>query len=693
MKKLSLSSIAKNIKSNIGLLFSTFVMLCLFLSPTLISLILIVAIFLTILIVVAFDIEIPPVICEKKAKTYSVLLTLLTLCIGFYAFRTRWSPSGKVAELAESVGMSASTFLLIVSSVGCFLGAYAMYMLFYRIVLWSVILFKNHFPVQNKSEIKSNLKKNCFFVISAMAFFLLNSNLTLGCVIGLGIAFMIVILFTSQTPSLRSYTKIQNKVLRILSVITAIGICLACQESFCLYWSVISKNQTLGATLPIEVDIIAVVSIIGVVGAMYFVYFWVLVIWSSITEPLKEAVNFGKTKIPESVAYILFLIVALGFMVFSFSQTQAFYGTEFYYDIIYTSDSPCIVKENVYLDLMDFENDLRQPLFAVFAAPFTGIPYLMAKLIGATASVQAMLINSVQIIMLFAANLILAGMLKLNPLKRFCFMLLTCCTYTQLLFTLMMEQYIIAYFWLILCIYLISEKQKPDRIALWGAGGTLLTGMILLPFMSDNSPIRNFKAWFMDMVKYGLEFAVLMLAFCRFDLVLSLTPQLSRFIKFTGKSVTFADKFCQYTNFIKGCFIAPDAEANNITFDYISWQMSTVTGIDFAGVLILILVVFSAIWNRDKKSSRLAAGWVGFSLVVLLGLGWGTKENGLILYSLYFGWAFLVLLFQLVEKIESKLNIRFLIPVFSACAVITLLVINIPAITEMIDFAITYYPL
>jgi hypothetical protein len=75
-----------------------------------------------------------------------------------------------------------------------------------------------------------------------------------------------------------------------------------------------------------------------------------------------------------------------------------------------------------------------------------------------------------------------------------------------------------------------------------------------------------------------------------------------------------------------------------------------------------------------------------------LGLGWGTKENGLILYALYFGWAFLVLLFQLVEKIENKLNIKCLIPVVTMVAVIALLVINIPAILEMVNFAITYYP-
>lgn len=91
-------------------------------------------------------------------------------------------------------------------------------------------------------------------------------------------------------------------------------------------------------------------------------------------------------------------------------------------------------------------------------------------------------------------------------------------------------------------------------------------------------------------------------------------------------------------------------------------------------------------------SSLLAAGWIVLSIVMLLGLGWGTAENGLILYELYFGWAFLVLLFQLVEKIEDRLNVNFLVPVFSIGSAVILAVINIPAIMEMVYFAITYYP-
>ena len=685
-------SMIRNIKKNFWLLLSAMAALCLFLSPSLASLVLTVAIFTAVIVATAFNVAKPVTTPVRSEKIGSILIAALIAYMGFDTFNTTWTPSSKVAALAGALGMTTSVLLMIVGAVGCIVGLYAMYVLSCWIMSLSVKLLQERLLVQDKTEIKANLKRNWYFPISAMAFFCLSATLTLGYLIGLLLVFVIAIIISTQISSILGQAKNSNIAFKALSIASAVGICFAGQESFYADWSVSSKAQALEAMLPITIDIPGTISVFGAVVAIPFVYFCVLLFWNCVERVLRESRIFSEIKTAEWIVYGILLIAMLGYMVFSFAQSQAFYGTELSYDIIYTSDSPSLVKGNVYLTLTHPENDLRQPLFAMFAAPFAGIPYLLARVIGASATVQAILVNSAQILMLFAANFMLAKMLKLNPVKRICFMLLTSCTYTQLLFTLMMEQYIVAYFWLIFCIYLIAEKQQLERIALWGAGGTLLTSMILLPFMSTKSPIKDFRSWFMDMVRYGLEFVALMLVFCRFDVIFNLMSRISFLSGFTGKTVTFADKIHQYTEFIGNCFIAPNAGVNTTAVDHISWQLNPATGISFAGILILILAVISAIWNRDKKSSLLAAGWVGFSVIMLLGLGWGTKENGLILYALYFGWAFLVLLFQLVEKIESKLNIKFLIPVVTMVAVIALLVINIPAILEMVNFAITYYP-
>lgn len=544
---------------------------------------------------------------------------------------------------------------------------------------------KSRLSELRKPEAAANLKRNWYFPVSAMAFFCLTMDNTVGYCLGMLIVCGIMIIIASRISSVRNFILQHSVSARILSAAVASGICLGNQRYF--YEETLKLIAEL--SLPaIFNKLFLILSYFGAVCAVFFVFCCILVFVKEMKRIFSETHILDGIKTAEWIIYGLLLAASLGFMVFSFAKTQAFYGTEHSFDIIYTSDSPALVKKNVYMALTHWENDLRQPLFAVFAAPFTGIPYLISRLIGASAGVQAMLVNSVQVIMLFAANFMLARMMKLDPLKRTCFMTLTSLTYTQLLFTLMMEQYIVAYFWLIFCLYLICEKQQPDRIALWGTGGTLLTGMILLPFMSNKSPIKNFKVWFMDMVKYGLEFIVLMLVFCRFDIIYNLATNISFLNRFTGHSITLADKLYQYTHFIHNCFTAPSANANN----HYSWQLDAVTSTDFTGVIILILAIVSVILNHNKKSSLLAAGWIGFSVAVLLGLGWGTKENGLILYSLYFGWAFFVLLFQLVEKIESKLNVRFLLPVATICAAVVLLSANIPSISEMLKFAVTYYP-
>ena len=60
--------------------------------------------------------------------------------------------------------------------------------------------------------------------------------------------------------------------------------------------------------------------------------------------------------------------------------------------------------------------------------------------------------------------------------------------------------------------------------------------------------------------------------------------------------------------------------------------------------------------------------WVMFSVVILLVVGWGSSENGMILYALYFSWAFLVLIYQLVLAIAKKFNMKAITFVLSVIA-------------------------
>jgi hypothetical protein len=306
-------------------------------------------------------------------------------------------------------------------------------------------------------------------------------------------------------------------------------------------------------------------------------------------------------------------------------------------------------------------------------------------------------LNIPQVLMMIAANWMVAKAMDLTPGKRMAFLLISSCMYSGLLFSLMMEQYIVAYFWLALCVYQICKKGKPDTFVLYGAGGSLLTSMILMPAASDKHPVKQFKDWFRDMLICGLGFVGLMLVFARVDVFTSIALRFSEFTDYTEANptqmpLTFFNKLCQFTEFVKNCFAVPDAGISLDFKPFPSWQLHPVTGLNWVGIGILVLCFVSFVWNRKNRSSRVAAFWVAFSAGMLLVLGWGTAENGLILYALYFGWAYLALLFQLAEKLESKLRIRHLTLICGIAASAGLLVLNIPAILEMIRFAIEYYP-
>ena len=672
------------------LLVSTIAALCLFFTPSKIMLLLSAAIFLIVAVTVLCATEMQQPVGKQYVKATSLCITVLFAFIGYRSFVATWLPSNKAGMVATALHMPKHLFLSIIAIAGCAFGSYALYFASRYFVRKADELISRKELVSNRSKLYENFKSNWLYSLSTIAFFFLNASLTIPYLLGICIATIIALFISMQSSSLWKATKSTSGILRRYALLSAVGICLADFESFYKDWSASSKAQAIEELLPLPIDLPLAVGVLGAFVALYFVYICLVFFAKKLIEIVRQTALFDGVCRKELLVYSLIFFAASSLMMFTFLRSQAFYGTDLSYDIIYTSDSPSLVKGNVFLALTHPENDLRQPLFAVFAAPFMGIPYLFGCIFNQT--VQAILLDSVQILLMIFANFMLAKILNLSAARRICFVAITSTTYTFLLFSLMMEQYIVAYFWLIFYLYLSKEKTEQNRFVLWGAGGTLLTSLVLMPTLSANSPLHNFKEWINDMVNCGLEFVVLMLAFCRFDVIYNLTSRISFLSGFTGESIPFVERVLQYAAFIRGCFFAPAAGVDLLSESHISWQLLSVATVDMWGILIFFATLLSAAINRKKYSSRICAAWVGFSIVMLLILGWGTAENGLILYSLYFGWAFVALLFQLIETIVDKLCVNWFFPVITLSCCALLLFFNIPAILKMIDFATTYYP-
>ena len=552
------------------------------------------------------------------------------------------------------------------------------------------------FPEKNKTVIAANRKANLPFLVSALAYFCLSLDNKLGYVLGIAMGMGILFAVSGQLPSLWEKVKAHSRKEKLFYGLTSAGICWGAQSYF--------LRQTQKLMMPRFEMIFWIVSILGAVAAVYFVYIGVAYFWKAFAKSASGV--FGDMTRGEKILCGAVMAALTVLVVFAFSRSEAFCGTEhlhtvtnmeFLYDVIYTSDTAALQRENAFFALTHPQNDLRQPLFAVFAAPLLGVGYLLGRLISGSEIVHMTVLNLPQLLLLVAANWMVAKMMDLTPGKRSCFVILSSCMYSNLLFSLMMEQYIVAYFWLAFCAYQICKKGRPDTFVMYGAGGTLLTTMILMPALSEKHPVKQFKGWFADMVKYGLGFIALMLLFARFDIFTSLLMRVKEFTGYADpaqpvEQLNFINKLYQFTEFVKNCFALPAAGASLTFKPYPSWQLHPISALNWVGIGILVLCLISFLWNRKDRSSRVAAFWVVFSGVMLLVLGWGTGENGLILYALYFGWAFLVLLFQLVEKLESTLHIPYFTVICSIAASFGLLLVNIPAILEMIRFAIEYYP-
>ena len=669
------------------LLISTMFALGLFFTPSFVALLAFAIIFLLVaaMCLLVKD-QITPTVQSTVLGWENILLMLTFEIAAFYNFYKTWKVSSKLATVAVNLHMSKNMLLMIIGVVGCVGAAYAFFLLSQKITRKFCEIVKTELNLQKDNQNFLHLKRNWYFPISAVAFFILEAYSLQYC-LGIPVAFILSSIIAFQVKSIWKHVKNINGLLRTIAILNAVGICWR----GCNIWIQSTRLKNIESIVHIS-DLQSIVWIIAIIS-IPFVYVTLAFFWNKLYDLARNTKILEDVKTREKVVYIFLLCATMLFITIVFRKTDAFYGTKLSFDIIYTSDSPMLVKNDAYLILANTENDLRQPLFAVFSAPFMGISYLVSRLFTDPMAVYALLLDYVQVTLLLISNFILCRMMGLSSSKRICFMISSCFCYTYLLFVLMMEQYIVAYFWLILLLYLICKKISSDRIAFWGAGGTLLTSLILAPIRKQELSEMNFKKWIVNVIDAGFEFMIVMLALCRFDVIFGVISKISWLVQFTGKKVSLVEKVFQYIAFIRNCFLAPQAGVDFTTMEHVSWQLVPATNISITGVVILLLVIVSAVINRKKKSSLLAIGWVGFSVVMLCLFGWGTAENGLILYALYFGWAFFVLLFQLVEVIEDKLQVKFLLPVVSLGSVVALAVVNLPAIKEMIDFAVTYFPL
>lgn len=395
-------------------------------------------------------------------------------------------------------------------------------------------------------------------------------------------------------------------------------------------------------------------------------------------------------KIEKKYLKILLIIMTIIFGII-FNSTNLFYcptenGFIRQYDVVYTGDTGNHFCENVWINIGASENDIRQPLFAIFSIPFAIIPFVISKVLFFVPNCYAILIAIMQVLLMAYSYILIARLLKLKGTEKFFFLVMCTFTYPFLLFSLNLEQYVFATFWLIMMIYsALTDRKNLDYLYI-AATGSMLTSGILFFLLSKSSKI---KEWIIDIYNVATKFFMTTILSGQVIIFVLLVPSLKRITRFADSKALMSDKISQFMNFVASCFLAPKTRIDDISFKHVSWQLESVYTINIIGVIILLLTIVGYLSNRKDNFAKICMTWITFSFVILCLFGWGVKENGLILYTLYFSWAYVALIVLFLKKFIKKEILR---NCLWFCSIVAIFSINISSICSLVKFGFEFYP-
>lgn len=435
--------------------------------------------------------------------------------------------------------------------------------------------------------------------------------------------------------------------------------------------------------------------------ALFFLFIALLVFWRKTASLLLKVVDYYRKEAFSVRVYLgVLLFVTVFYVAFVYGATTAFYGPG-NYNVIYEGDSEILFKtENAFLSLFHNQNDIRQPLFAVFSIPLLSAPYLISNVIApGNLTVLAELFGTVQVVLLFVGVVALAQAMRLNGKALVLFVSLCCVTYTYMLSSLLLEQYVIAFFYLALLVLRSSEK-RPDYFFICCAAGTLLPSILLVPILYSNRGLRNcLKISSFSILAYLL----MLIAFCRLDVIASLLEQLSTMIGVASDydKIPLLERIFRYFAFVSNVAIAPNAGiGDGYSLSFTAWLIQED---NFAlpkvleGVVLTVLAILGFLLNRSNRLCQISILWICFSFLLLPIIGWGSILQGFIPYVLYFSWAFCILWFNLMESLFINKAHSPKMRTIAVCLFMALFaflgVFNFWEINQMVFQIAQYYPI
>ncbi len=535
-----------------------------------------------------------------------------------------------------------------------------------------------------------NIKSNYIFYLAAICFSLSIYNYSES----LFFLFLVIIgnwIFVFLQGNILHFFKGINKNFVWLSLFAAIGIDSYTSNTYS-FFTQSNKVHNICCLLRLPNELLAsTISSIVLFGSIVYLVFLLTKFYSWFYANIIQNILL----LWEKKDYIVFGIIAilvLALILICYCVTTIFYDTNGYYDIMYTADSWVFFKENVWVNLYQNENNYRQPLFAVFSSPFLGPIYCIQKIFPITTSFCSVLIQFINVIFVIASFYLLMSKVVRKDMKWLA-VIGYLSTYSVLLFVVVPEQYQMATAWLMIFLYeCLNNRTRDTSLTLTAAMGTMTTSLALLPFVYEFS-IKEIKKYIKNVAKALASCLLFIAMFNRFDIVSQYIAQRPTTL---GSGIPIKDRFLQYINFAASWAFKPKSSIQTLTIyaDALpGWHLDAVNHINILGVLIIIIVLLACLcemknrlkYNQCNRVVTICLYWLLNSFIILCIFGWGAWENGLVLYTLYYGWAFYLLIILLVKEFFEGFNIPVKKNVFIvACLVIVaLLVFNLSGIFEM----------
>jgi len=399
-------------------------------------------------------------------------------------------------------------------------------------------------------------------------------------------------------------------------------------------------------------------------GTTYFLFHYLTWFYGIFLAPILKRIKWKwlLATIPLLLAIILLNHHTTVF--FAPSQTSLDHGYDgfFFLDVLFQTDTDALFRHyNVFLADVP---DSRQPLFSLFSFPITAPLYLFGPLYPA-------LMMWLQFLLAFLSGYLLYDLAKGQLQYPKLFLAFFLSSYSLLIFPLILERFVFGLFYVVLFIYLGREQGKT---AFLGAVGTNLLSAGLGIFLLGKGQVK-------EILKLMGAFLGLMSVFGRLPL-LFYTGSVENSARWITFEVGFINQLQQFSEFLYGSIVFP---ATMIDYrDFPRYEQAIVTSFNWIGVLILGLTVLSAIKYFDRYLVKVSAYWLLIAFLLFGILGWSTSQHNLILFSVFFSFSFIYLVYIALEKVLPKWVMGF--------GILGLLIYNLFGLVDLLRFAITYYP-